>query len=157
MAPQSTLKGMADAADAIVVGSIVGERFHLSPTCFLSTLVTIALDDVIKDHPRVGASGERLVAWRFGGKRREGKSVVREEDVAFPSFKVGERYLLLLSWNENQDRWSIGPPYRTLKVEGTILKPAGRHVAPLTESGRDKEFSVFAAELRALIARTDTR
>jgi len=153
MAPQPTLKGMADAADAIVVGSIVGERFHLSPECFPSTLVTIALDHVIKDHPRVGAPGERLVVWRFGGKRREGDIVVREEDVGFPSFKVGERFLLLLSWNANLERLYAGLAYNTLKVDGPILKPVGRESSSLIESGRDKELSVFAAELRALIAR----
>jgi hypothetical protein len=30
MPPQPTLKGIADAADAIVVGTVVGERFQLS-------------------------------------------------------------------------------------------------------------------------------
>ena len=153
VAPRPTLKGMADAAGAIVVGTIVGERFHLSSQCFPSTLVSIALDEVIKGHPRVGAPGERLVVWRFGGKRREGDIVVREEDVGFPSFKVGERFLLLLRWNEIRDRWYAGVSYNTLKVDGAILKPVGRQSSSLIESGRDKELSVFAAELRALIAR----
>jgi hypothetical protein len=80
---------------------------------------------------------------RFGGKRR--------------SFKFGQRFLLLLRWNGTLDRWYAGVSYHTLRVEGDILKPVGRHSAPLTESGRDNELSVFAAELRALIARTGTR
>jgi len=153
VAPQPTLNGMADDADAIVVGSIVGERFQLFPDCFLTTLVSITLDHVIKDHARVGVPGERLVVSRVGGKRREEDIVVREEVVGFPPLKVGARFLLLLRWNEVQDRWYAGVSYSTLRVEGTILKPTGRQFGPLIESGRDKELSVFAAELRALIAR----
>ena len=150
--PQPTLIGMADGADAIVVASIAGERFHVGQTCLPQTLVTLALEDVIKNHARVASSGGRLVVWRHGGKRLKDQMVVGLEQSGFPSFKVGERYLLFLSWNERQDQWQVTFPYTTLKVEGAALVPVADS-GPLTESGRDKELSAFAAHLRTLIAR----
>ena len=90
-----------------------------SPRSAFQAHWSLSLDHVIKDHPRVGAPGDRLVVWRFGGKRRDGDIVVREAEVGFPSFKIGERFLLSLRWNESLNRWSAGVSYHTLKVDGT--------------------------------------
>jgi hypothetical protein len=90
--------------------------------------------------------------WRLGGKRRKDNVLVRLEEVDFPSFKVGERYLLYLSWNEHQDQWQVSVPYNTLKIEGTALTPVADY-GPLTASGRGKELRAFVANLRTLTAR----
>ena len=153
--PRPTLPDMVEDADAIIVGSIVGERFKTaSGTCMAQTLVTVAVDSVIKDHAGVTPLNGRLVVSRLGGKLRKGDIVVRQEEDGFPSFEVGGRYLLLLSWNEIQRQWYVGASYSTLKVEGTVLAPvADDAYGPLVESGRGKELNVFAAHLRTLAPR----
>lgn len=107
-----------ESNELVVVGRVTGKEFVTRPNIKhrFTTDITVAVDDVIKGTPNLGADRIKfMIRGGQGVSARTGKPV-RFELSDQPEFKLGERVLLFLTNGESREPDDVHRPYDRYRI-----------------------------------------